>query len=114
MWVAEEKEAPAVFRYKFSTWHFLLFQVIEDNEISDEKMKLKQNIEGMFVFILIPTTDSWKKAHQSHTLQLICFLSLITFVLFAPCSYFPVIPKVLLPIVLIILPMYALERWEEI
>lgn len=61
MWVAEEKEAPAVFRYKLSTWHFLLFQVIEDNEISDEKMKLKQNIEGMFVFILIPTTDSWKK-----------------------------------------------------
>uniref|UniRef100_A0A665UTM2 CAP-Gly domain-containing protein n=1 Tax=Echeneis naucrates TaxID=173247 RepID=A0A665UTM2_ECHNA len=30
-----------------SLFEFLCFQVIEDNEISDEKMKLKQNIEGI-------------------------------------------------------------------
>lgn len=38
-----------------------LFQVIEDNEISEEKMKLKQNIEGIngsHVFIKMSSSHS--------------------------------------------------------
>lgn len=53
-----------------SKWCDALFtlcflQVIEDNDISDEKMKLKQNIEGTNVSCIFTLNTRWQQPHCS-------------------------------------------------
>lgn len=47
---------------------FVLFQMIEDNEISDEKKKLKQNIEGIYIHLVV----GYLLQHNKHLLHSTC------------------------------------------
>lgn len=58
---------------QFSLLTLILLQVIEDNEISEEKMKLKQNIEGTNVCswsrVLIHVVPPHRKTECIHLIS---------------------------------------------